>query len=608
MTGKLGYRPDIDGLRALAILPVLWFHSDLPGLSGGFTGVDTFFVISGFLITRIIYDEIQADEFTFASFYERRVRRIGPALLTVLAATLVVGAALLLPSELLKLGESAIAGLLMVSNIYFWTEAGYFRLGEGITPLLHFWSLGVEEQFYIVFPVLLILAHRLKLVAPMVVTVFVASLALSIVATPYSPGAAFYLLPTRMWEMALGSILAVGLVKLPEKWAAISGWIGIGLIAIAAIFISKQMAFPGWVALVPCLGAGLVIASSQDASANRLLGSPILVWIGKISYSLYLWHWPVFVFMRHYNASNELGIGWSLAGIVMSVALAWLTYRFIEQPARGKRISYAKVGARLAGAAALVGFISVAAIAMQGLPSRHSPRVLALHEQRNDHGAFAKKCIAVPMERAADECQIGEGPTRVAVWGDSHAAALIDGVAGAFAEPTIVYAKNSCPPSDGWTNPGLSLGEANRCNAHNSKILERLASDEAVHTVVLSGYWASHARQGDAALWRGVASSAEVLRARGKRVIILAGVPEPGEDVPWASAIRERFGRAGPELECPAAKVPVNSAYEIVDLSQAFCDYPQSNLLFSDHNHPSLTANKQVVTPQMARALVTAGD
>lgn len=160
---SLAYRPDIDGLRALAILPVLWFHSGLPGLSGGFTGVDTFFVISGFLITGIIHREIGQGRFTFSGFYERRARRIGPALLTVIGATLAMGTVLLLPSELEKLGESSLAALFMVPNIYFWMEAGYFRLGEGITPLLHTWSLGVEEQFYLFFPFVLILAHRFNI-------------------------------------------------------------------------------------------------------------------------------------------------------------------------------------------------------------------------------------------------------------------------------------------------------------------------------------------------------------------------------------------------------------------------------------------------------------
>lgn len=217
---KSVYRPDIDGLRALAILPVVWFHAGLPGLPGGFTGVDTFFVISGYLITSIVHREMAAGEFTYARFYERRVRRIAPALLTVVIATLAIGYALLLPSELIALGKSAIAAVLMVPNIYFWREAGYFALGEGITPLLHSWSLGVEEQFYLIFPPILILAKRWKVVQPAVILFALTSFLLCLLGTKYSPSAAFYLLPTRAWELMLGAVLAVGALSIPRGYVA----------------------------------------------------------------------------------------------------------------------------------------------------------------------------------------------------------------------------------------------------------------------------------------------------------------------------------------------------------------------------------------------------
>lgn len=599
---KLTYRPDVDGLRALAILPVLWFHSGLPGLSGGFTGVDTFFVISGFLITSIIYREIEDNSFSFLQFYERRARRIGPALLTVVATTLIVGAILLLPSELVKLGESSLAALAMVPNIYFWLEAGYFRLGEGITPLLHTWSLGVEEQFYIFFPILLIVARKLNILRLSLWLLLLGSFALSIVGTIYAPAASFYLLPTRAWEMALGGILAVGVVSVPQRWQSLSGMVGIVLLVGSAIFITKQMPFPGWVALAPCLGAAMVIASGPDQASGRILSNPLLVWIGKISYSLYLWHWPVFVYLRHFSGDLELTVPLSFFGMGLSVLLAWLTYVFIEQPARNRAIAFRAIGRKLLAALMATAGFAALLIATGGLPGRHSEKVLTLHEQQNDHGPFTKSCIAVPLESAATRCQIGDGQATVAMWGDSHAAAMVEGVAQGFDATTVALAKNSCPSALDWVSPSLDKRSADSCAARNKAVIDYVEANPAIGTVVLASYWPSHARAGDEKFWQGVQQSIDAIRALDRRVVILAGTFEPGENVPWAAAIRERFGRPNATWSCFPAKLPVNGA-EIIDLSADYCAHPEKNTLFIDNNHPSLTANTEVIAPGIKRWL-----
>lgn len=603
----LAYRPDIDGLRALAILPVLWFHSGLPGLSGGFTGVDTFFVISGFLITGIIHREIARNSFTFAGFYERRARRIGPALVTVIAATLAVGAVLLLPLELEKLGESSLAALFMVPNIYFWTEAGYFRLGEGITPLLHTWSLGVEEQFYVFFPVLLIIAHRLNLLRLALWSVLIASFVLSVVATLYAPAASFYLLPTRAWEMALGGILAVGLVRLPARLQPAGGIVGLILLAVSVVFITKQMPFPGWVALVPCLGAALVLASGTEQPSGRILSHPLLVWIGKISYSLYLWHWPVFVYLRHYSADIELSVADSIIGIGVSTLLAWLTYRFVEQPARQRTTAFRKVMLWLGAGVIAISAVAIALIANKGFPQRLSDTVLAWHQQENDHGPFSKTCVWVSLEDASDQCQIGRGQARAAIWGDSHAAAVLEGTADGLAMPTLALSMNSCAPALDWHSPIASVREAAACSARNRAVIDYIREHPEIETIVLAAYWPSYDRmageQGADPVWPAVQESVDALVAMGRRVIILAGTPEPGAHVPWRAAIEERYGRPQSRWLCPAANVPVKRAM-IADLSQNYCDHPDPRMLFTDNNHPSLTANREVIGPAL-RELVS---
>lgn len=605
---SLAYRPDIDGLRALAILPVLWFHSGLPGLSGGFTGVDTFFVISGFLITGIIHREIGQGRFTFSGFYERRARRIGPALLTVIGATLAMGAVLLLPSELEKLGESSLAALFMVPNIYFWMEAGYFRLGEGITPLLHTWSLGVEEQFYLFFPFALILAHRFNILRATLWAVLIGSFALSVAATLYAPAASFYLLPTRAWEMALGGILAVGLVRVPASWQSAGGIAGMILLVLSAVFITKQMPFPGWVALLPCLGAGLIIASGPDHPSGRILSHPILVWIGKISYSLYLWHWPVFVYLRHYNASVELSVAESVFGVGVSTLLAWLTYQFVEQPARQKTMGLRKVMLGLSAGIIVISAVAIALITSKGFPQRLSDNVLAWHQQENDHGPFSKTCVWVSVEDASDQCQIGQGQARVAIWGDSHAAAVLEGTAEGLAMPTISLSRNTCPPALDWHNPAASMRGDSACSARNRAVIDYIRDHPDIETIILAAYWPTYDRMADAqasdAVWLAVQESVDTLVAMDRRVIILAGTPEPGAHVPWRAAIEERYGRPRSSWPCPPAKVPVKRA-TIADLSQNYCDHPDPRLLFTDNNHPSLTANREVIGPALQKLKAT---
>ena len=595
------YRPDIDGLRALAILPVVWFHSDLPGLGGGFTGVDTFFVISGYLITLIIHREVAGGRFSFARFYERRVRRIAPALLLVTATATVAGYVLLLPYELVDFGASALAALAMVSNVYFWRTGGYFALADGITPLLHTWSLGVEEQFYLLFPAALLVSERFNQTRRAIALLAAASFALCLLATARSPAAAFYLLPPRGWELMIGAGLAVGLLAVPERLKGPAGAAGVAMLIAAAFFLTEAEPFPGWRALLPTIGAGLVIGAGPATVANRLLSIPPLIYVGRISYSLYLWHWPVFVFLRHWRADPHLPPLWSLAGIALAVGLAALSYHWIERPARDRSRAYRSVVIPCVAAAAVISLVCGLAWFRGGFPQRLPTAVAKLAARHDAFAPLAHACTDIGFEAALVRCHLGPpGPPTFVLWGDSHAAAISEGVAGGLRQPGVVLSTGACPPLIGWTNPQLRGRDPEICRTQNDRALQWIEGDPQVRTIVLSAYWESHARVGGAAFWRAQQRLIDQLREDGKRVVLIAGIPEPGADVPWTSAIRARFGRDPLQLQCPRAVLPLVNA-TIVDVSAAFCGKPPAEL-FTDSNHISREAGLQIIAPALRGA------
>ena len=376
------YRPDIDGLRAIAIGSVIAFHTFPNFFKGGFVGVDIFFVISGFLISGIIVDAIEGDRFSYLDFYKRRIRRIFPSLVIVIAATLIVGWYVLLPDEFRRLGKDLAAGAGFATNFVLWGEAGYFDTASDTKPLLHLWSLAIEEQFYILWPLVLGLAwkHRRGL---LLATLSIASIsfAYNVLNVGHHPVAAFYSPLSRFWELMVGGVLAY-LVRQKGEWLSRFGNLrsvaGLLLIVLSVFMLNREFAFPGYWALLPTLGAFLVISAGFNNWISRyILGNRLMVGFGLISYPLYLWHWPILVFAKIVKG-RLLTPTERVTTIVVSVALAFLTYRFVERPLR--RSSNSRVPQGLAVAVAIAGVIGLAILngdILSRLKNEHITKILA---------------------------------------------------------------------------------------------------------------------------------------------------------------------------------------------------------------------------------------
>ena len=340
------YRPEIDGLRALAVTAVILFHAHLL-LPGGFVGVDVFFVISGYLIAGLLARDLDRGTFRITTFWERRVRRIFPASVLVVLCTLLVGGALCMPGQYVQLARSAMAHALMSANLFFWHTFSYFDGRGETTPLLHMWSLAVEEQFYLVFPVVLawLWPRGRKVVLVVMALAAIVSLGVSILGLFVARSSSFYLLPARAWEMLLGGMLAVrlptrGEVNASAGMRTVIGWAGLVAMLIAGLWYSAATPYPGWQALLPCVGTVMILWSQEQGllGVGRLLVWPPLRWIGQMSFSLYLWHWPVMAYLRDvggHDAPLDM-----VAAILVASGLSVFTWCFVEVPFRRKCLGF----------------------------------------------------------------------------------------------------------------------------------------------------------------------------------------------------------------------------------------------------------------------------
>lgn len=437
------YRAEIDGLRAVAILPVVFFHAGFGLFGGGFVGVDVFFVISGFLITRIISDELNASQFSIVRFYERRARRILPALFVVVGASFPAAWAWLPPSEMKRFADSLISVAAFSSNILFWREAGYFDTAAELKPLLHTWSLAVEEQYYIAFPAFMMLAYRIgkRVVVPALIALGVLSLGLAEVLVYQKPSAAFFLLPTRGWELLVGALCAL---RMPREATAsplaanFLSALGLGMVAVAIFAFDKTTPTPSLHTLLPTLGAALILLHARcDTWIGWILSSRPAVGIGLISYSTYLWHQPVLVFLR-YATPGTVSLAAKWLAILAALCLGYLTWRFIETPFRNRqRVSFRSIVMAGVAGATLIGTVGLAGHMNEGFRELRAgnavfARDTVLQQARTERQQLirAGTChfdenlpIATFIERW--NCRSNDGrllDSRVAVFGDSHGA------------------------------------------------------------------------------------------------------------------------------------------------------------------------------------------
>jgi peptidoglycan/LPS O-acetylase OafA/YrhL len=464
LESSLTYRPDIDGLRAVAVLLVFAYHLNVFNMFGGFIGVDVFFVISGFLISSVIFREMEQSRFSLPGFYQRRIRRIFPALLVMMIVTTIVASIYLLPSELNDFAKSLLAAAFSVSNIYFWKQSSYFSPNDN-KPLVHTWSLGVEEQFYIFFPIFLVLVRRYfpNKFRHAILGAAAVSFALNVYGSYAWPTATFYFPFTRVWELLLGTILALGILPRAQSIVArnVLSAGGLLLIGACALLYSGHIHFPGIAALIPCLGAAFVIAGGETGSslAGRLLSLKPVVFIGLISYSLYLYHWPIIVFqqtsmIQFRDASNR-----SVHSMILlfSIIVAALSWRLVEVPFRKGRwmlkgtpaFTFASTGA------AVLTALGLAIIAFRGLPSRYTPREVAIASYLDTSlparsgTCFIESGEAVTRSFDASDC-LRQDPSRknYLLMGDSHAAHLWYGLESVFPGINFLQANASgCEPT-----------------------------------------------------------------------------------------------------------------------------------------------------------------
>lgn len=570
---NIAYRPDIDGLRAVAVVPVILFHAGAQWLPGGFVGVDIFFVISGYLISAIILREVGQGSFTFAGFYERRIRRIIPALLVMLLATVAIFQIVALPDQATGAAKSGIAALLSLSNFYFWRETGYFAPAAEFLPLLHTWSLAVEEQFYLLFPPVLLIITRLRWDVRRAVLIgtllaFAGSLWLS----ANKPSVAYFLLPARAWELGLGAVLAAGVVP-PLRGAVLrelAPVAGLGAIMVSLLTIRSNMAFPGWVALAPCLGSALIIhAGGRSWLANNVLAARPVVFVGLLSYSLYLWHWPILAAIRVYTASVHLAPMLAVAAVPLIFFVSWLSWRYVERPFRSRTaMPWARMARMLGGGSAVALALSALSIVMLGFPGRLTESARLALAAASDIDPLRVPCQ--DGTRTA-QCRFGSPGLEItyAVIGDSHAAAIrpaveASGIMGVAAG--TLYWKPACPFLDGAVMPDHPEHAA--CTEYKDRMWREIERSPNLRTIVLAGRWpyqilgtepesggSNRTLMVDAqsavisqeesrrAFARSLTRTIDRLQKLGRKVIVIGSVPEPGFDVPHNVATALHLGR-----------------------------------------------------------------
>jgi peptidoglycan/LPS O-acetylase OafA/YrhL len=525
----MDYRPEVDGLRAIAVMSVILSHSGLRMFSGGFVGVDVFFVISGYLITSIILADLERGNFSIVNFYERRARRILPALFLVMLVCIPFAWFWLLPRDMKDFSQSLFAVSTFSSNILFWSESGYFDTEAGLKPLLHTWSLAVEEQYYLFFPPFLMLCWKLckRWIVALLGIMFVVSLAAAQWAVYAMPAAAYYLLPARVWELNIGAIAAYYLYKTNRKKISratgeVCGWFGVVLILYAVFTFSEETRFPGLYALVPTLGAVLIILfATQQTGVGRSVGNKAFVGIGVISYSAYLWHQPLFAFAR-YKTLLEPSYPAFLALSVLALVLAYFSWKYVEAPFRKSGKIAGRTIVTLSFSFSLF-FVSVGYFghAKNGFDDRIDRVLLGDIGHEEFHKYLDEKYFDCEPKAVAESAlsygpflrckQSHQGTPEIVLLGDSHAEHLFLGLAENLPDKNLAFY--------------IQDGEPYVGNLVFKPIFDELLSNGQTQQIIFTMYYLEKVDPLDEGFYEGFSSTIKALLKAGKSVTLVGDVP-----------------------------------------------------------------------------------
>lgn len=622
----LTYRADIDGLRAFAVTSVVIFHAFPSLIPGGFVGVDVFFVISGFLISSIIFREIESSQFSFANFYSRRIQRIFPALFTVLTTSYVFGWFLLFSDDFRRLGAHIFRAAMFLSNLLLMREAGYFDNAAETKPLLHLWSLSIEEQFYVIWPLIIWIFWRVnRLRLPLLATITIGSFLWNIYLSQVNLNRDFYHPLPRFWELSAGAWLAFYTLNNQQGSRhsnAISG-LGLFILLLSIALIDSQKGFPGAWALLPVLGAVLVLLAGPTAWINQvLLSNRGLVWIGAISYPLYLWHWPILAFARIVEGSTP-SIHIRLAAVSLSVLLAWLTFVWIEKPIRFGWKSSLRTPL-LVLALGVVGYVGFTCKNAGGYPSRP---IMQMREESNSgdigHDAFhlyygqnffpcADQHVLSKSEKWGDLVRCfqtkKEDPIDLVMIGDSHAEHLLMGLSQALPKLNVaVYQRSSLP----FTN-----------SSGYEEVFDSLLRDQQIKYVLITSMWAVSPLSTDdqKSFKQGLDQTIERLTAAGKQVLLTDDTPKFGFDAQRCKFSHPVSGQShcveSSEMyrKTQASYVPMLEAaalhpnVRLIRLNDVFCDDSNCHMAkggqiyFRDNNHVNILGS-QLIGERVAQSL-----
>jgi peptidoglycan/LPS O-acetylase OafA/YrhL len=663
----ISYRSDIDGLRAIAVMAVILNHLDIKWFASGYVGVDVFFVISGFLISSIIFKGINSGTFSFSGFYARRIRRIIPALLFVILVTLPFAWLLMTPDQLRYYGGGAFAAIFSFSNVWFYNRIDYFNPAASEDPLVHTWSLGVEEQFYLLFPLIAYYSLRIgpKFLRLLVLGLGLASIVLAMTLSSHRPQEAFYLLHTRAWELFAG-VIAVFLLpnveKLNSRICTFFALTGLILVLASIVAIPENAQWPGLYTFMPVCGTMLLMLfSNRDKLVNGLLSLPWVVGIGLISYSAYLWHQPIIGFSKLVGISDFNSL-YAPVVIFVTLSLAYLTWRFVEQPFRLQLVQDKLQKILLISGASFISVFALIGHLNRGYPFRMSNEILNMLSWQKSYSKTYKNCIGGRKKsewldpKAACVHGVASDQPSVVIWGDSHAAVLAGPLGDAIGKKGLSLLEltiSACAPITDVQNTGQK--RADYCPTHNKRVFDYIKKTDSIKTVVIVANWNNYFQRKDydngigtvvrdkvysykkgsppnyadsarlRLIFNQIYADINALVGQGKSVLILGPKPEPGFDLPdqlsRALLIKNQikplafipykvysdYSKVSHELlRSAAADLP---KVKYVDTDILFCDKlkcllvdDKNNPLYFDGNHLSLLGIQKII-PTVAKAI-----